>query len=197
MSEQPQFADNDFGRLFVRYQARIYGYIRSLVVYRSDAEDLLQETASVLWRKFDEFRPGTDFLAWALQVARYQVMYFRQRQKRDVLQFSDRFVDVMSADTVTEAARLGDLQELLDGCLDKLPPADRDLFELRYQSDLPTRALAEQLGRPSSTVYNAITRIRRTVVECVERALRHGGTQDGGANGPSNASEPIGKEHHR
>jgi RNA polymerase sigma-70 factor (ECF subfamily) len=171
MSAQDQSGEHDFGRLFVRYQPRIYGLIRSLVVRRADAEDLLQETASVLWRKFDEFQPGSNFLAWALSVARYQVLYFRQRQKRDVLQFSEKFLDAVGADTVTESARLDDLQELLDQCMDKLPPADRELFEMRYQFEVPPKNMAEQLGRPLSTVYNSINRIRRVLAECVERGL--------------------------
>jgi RNA polymerase sigma-70 factor, ECF subfamily len=171
MSDEFRSDEHDFGRLFVQHQPRIYGFIRSLVVHRGDAEDLLQETASVLWRKFDEFRPGSNFIAWALQVARYQVMYFRQRQRRDVLQFSEKFLDVVAADTVAESARLGDLQSLLDACMEKLPPSDRDLFELHYESDLPTKSLAERLGRPASTIYNAINRIRRALAECVERAM--------------------------
>jgi RNA polymerase sigma-70 factor, ECF subfamily len=172
MTEQGPSGEHDFGRLFAQYQPRIYGLIRSLVVHRADAEDLLQETASVLWRKFDEFQPGSNFLAWAMQVARYQVMYFRQRQKRDVLQFSEKFLEAVSADTVAESGRLGDLQELLDRCMDKLPPADRELFEMRYQSDATPKGLAEQLGRPLSTVYNSINRIRRGLAECVERAMK-------------------------
>jgi RNA polymerase sigma-70 factor, ECF subfamily len=99
--------ESDFGRLFARYQPRIYGYIRSLVTQRNDAEDLLQETASVLWQKFGDFQPGSDFLAWAFRVARYEVLYFRQRQKRNVLQFSERFVDLVGADIVADALRLG------------------------------------------------------------------------------------------
>jgi len=55
----------------------------------SDAEDLLQETASTLVAKFDEFRPGTDFLLGPFRVARYHVVHFRRRQRRDLLQFSD------------------------------------------------------------------------------------------------------------
>ncbi len=175
MGKQPISDDRDFGRLFVQYQPRIYGFIRSLVVHRDDAEDLLQETASVLWRKFDEFQPGSNFIAWALQVARYQVLYFRQRQNRDVLQFSDRFVDLVGADTVAESARLGDLQKWLDECLDRLPSSDRDLFRLHYQSNLSAKGLAEQLGRPLSTVYNTISRVRRRLAECVERAMSGGG----------------------
>jgi RNA polymerase sigma-70 factor, ECF subfamily len=171
MSGETRPDEHDFGRLFVLYQPRIYGYIRSLVIHRGDAEDLLQETASVLWRKFDEFQPGSNFLAWALSVARYQVMYFRQRRKRDVLQFSDRFLDLVSADTVAQSAWLGDLQKYLDECMEKLEPPDRDLFELRYRSDQTTKSLADRLGRPPTTIYNALNRIRRLLVECVERAM--------------------------
>jgi RNA polymerase sigma-70 factor, ECF subfamily len=171
MSDAPRPDEHDFGRLFVQHQPRIYGYIRSLVVGRADAEDLLQETASVLWRRFDEFQPGSNFLAWALSIARYQVLYFRQRQRRNVLQFSERFIEAVAADTASESTRLADIQELLDECMGRLARNDRELFELRYQSDATTKTLAERLGRPPTTIYNAINRIRRILAECVDRAL--------------------------
>ena len=34
-------SNEDFGRLFVRYEPRIYGFIRSLVINPADSEDLL------------------------------------------------------------------------------------------------------------------------------------------------------------
>jgi RNA polymerase sigma-70 factor (ECF subfamily) len=173
--EKSESGDRDFARLLLQYRTRIYAYIRSLVAHRADAEDLLQETASVLWRKFDAFQPGSNFLAWALQVARYEVLAYRQRRKRDVLQFSDNFLDALADETVAESARLADLQELLDQCMDKLPAADRELIDLRYRSDLPVKALAAQLGRPLSTTYDALNRIRRNLVECVQRALSRAG----------------------
>jgi len=164
--------DHDFGRLFARYQPRIYGYIRSLVTHRDDAEDLLQETASILWQKFGEFRPNSNFLAWALQVAHYEVLHFRQRQKRNVLQFSERFIDAVGTDMTAESLRLGDLDQMLAKCVEQLSPAERELFVLRYQSDATTKSLAEQLGQPPSTTYDSIHRIRRRLTDCVGRALR-------------------------
>jgi RNA polymerase sigma-70 factor, ECF subfamily len=161
----------NFGRLFVQHEARIYGYIRSLVAHRVDAEDVLQETASVLWQKFSDFRPGSNFLAWAMSVARFQVQRYRRSQKHNVLHFSESFHDLLAADTVAESARLGDLQQLLDECMHKLPPADRELFVLRYGSEATTASLADRLGRPASTIYNAIRRVRRSLVDCVKRSL--------------------------
>jgi RNA polymerase sigma-70 factor, ECF subfamily len=105
------------------------------------------------------------------------VRHFRRQQKHNVLHFSEAFHDLLAADTVAESARLGDLQQLLDECLHKLPTADRDLFALSYASELKTASLAEQLGRPASTIYNTIRRIRRSLLDCVKRGLDREGRQ--------------------
>ena len=98
-------------------------------------------------------------------------MYFRQRQRRDVLRFSEAFVDAVAEETVAQSDQLSKMQDALAGCLEKLSPEDRELFRRRYQSDTTTKSIAEQLGRPASTVYNAIARIRRALAECVRRTL--------------------------
>jgi RNA polymerase sigma-70 factor (ECF subfamily) len=197
MSDRPEVGEQNFARLLLRFQTTIYSYIRSLVISPTDAEDLLQETAAVLWQKFDRFQPGSNFLAWALQVARYKVLEFRHRQKRDVLQFSDRFIDVVAADTVAESEQLGEIQELLIECMDSLPPADRDLIETRYWLDVPVKTLAARLGRPQSTIYDAINRIRSALVECVERAMNRA-EREGNAAGSRRQGQVAerNKEHH-
>ena len=172
MADPCPFDECDFGKLFVRHEARIYGYIRSLVRHRTDAEDVLQETASVLWHKFHEFQPGSNFLAWAMSVARFQVQYFRRQGKHNVLKFTESFEDLLAADTVVESTRLGDLQQFLDECMRKLPLADRDLINRRYSSEeMTTASLADQLGRPASTIYSAIRRIRRSLADCLRREI--------------------------
>ena len=68
-------------RLYVVNERRIYGFIFALIHDWSAAEDILQDTAQVMWSKFDTFDPGTNFVAWALCIARYQVMDYRKRRK--------------------------------------------------------------------------------------------------------------------
>ena len=161
--------DRDFGRLFVRHQARIYGYIRSLVPRRCDAEDILQETASVLWRKFSQFQPGTSFLAWSLQVARYQAMYYARKNRRNVLCLSEKMAEDLAEETIAQAVRLEGLRDALGHCLHRLSSGDRDLFEQRYHQETTTIDVAKNLGKPPTTVYNALARIRRALVECLTR----------------------------
>lgn len=171
MADRSESENCDFGLLFVQHESRIYGYIRSLVRHRTDAEDLLQETASILWQKFDQFTPGSNFLAWAMSIARFQVQHFRRRHEHKLLGFSESFQNLLAADMVAESTRLADLQQLLDQCLAKMPLDDRHLFAQHYASDGTIASLASRLGRPAPTIYNAIRRIRRAVADCVQRAL--------------------------
>src|SRR5262245_8265994 len=82
--------EEQFLQLFLANERRIYAFILALVPVWSDADDLLQETSAVLWRKLDEFQPGSDFVAWALKIARFEVLNYRKRQSRDRGLFSDQ-----------------------------------------------------------------------------------------------------------
>src|SRR5438045_3002778 len=71
--------------LMTRHQRQIFSYIYVLVPNRSDAEDFLQETSLVICEKFHEFRPGTEFVAWACQIAYWRVRDSRQKSARSTV----------------------------------------------------------------------------------------------------------------
>src|SRR5437667_11409220 len=80
--------------LMTRHQRQIFSYIYVLVPNRPDAEDLLQETSLVICEKFHEFREGTDFVAWACQIAYWRVRYSRQKFARAQAGLESQIVDV-------------------------------------------------------------------------------------------------------
>jgi RNA polymerase sigma-70 factor (ECF subfamily) len=156
-----------FMRLWVRHQSQVYAYIRALVYCRADAEDVLQEVAVVLWRKFDQFEPGSRFDQWAYRVARYQVLYYRQKRQRDRLVFAqellDRVADEMAA---THPAREGYL-DALESCLDGLVPGDRELVRRRHEPGATNRSLSQALGRSESAISRALSRIYLALLQCI------------------------------
>ncbi|MCG8583835.1 MAG: sigma-70 family RNA polymerase sigma factor [Pirellulales bacterium] len=171
MSSNPTDERADIGRLFVQNERRIYGFIRSVVVDRAAAEDILQETASVIWQKSSDFRPGSNFLAWSLAIARLQVKRYQRQNRRDHLVFDDAFLTQVEDQTVADGDRLGEVGDALASCVAKLDANDRELLEQRYAVDQSTATLAKRLGRPYSSVYNALARIRRKLAECIQRTL--------------------------
>src|SRR3954467_6850505 len=82
--------------LMTRHQRQIFSYIYTLVPRRHDAEDLLQETSLVICEKFPEFEIGTDFVAWACQIAYWRVRYSRQKFARSKVVFDQEIVDVLA-----------------------------------------------------------------------------------------------------
>ena len=87
---------DEFVALYTNSQRQIYAYIRSQVLSPFDADDILQETSAILWRKFDEFRQGTDFVRWACRIARLEVLTYHRHHKRWLSIFSDEAADAIS-----------------------------------------------------------------------------------------------------
>lgn len=160
-----------FVQLVTEYQQRVHLFILSLVPNRADADEILQETNLVLWRKFDEFQPGSDFRAWAFQVAYNKVKSLRERHGRQRLRFGEPVMDRLANIAAAGPDRVPIALEALDACKLQLNERDRDLIERRYQPGATVASVAADVGRSVAAVYKAVVRIRRTLHKCIERAI--------------------------
>ena len=163
--------EEQFMQLFLKNQRRIYAFILTLVPNWTDADDLLQESSAVLWRRFGDFEPGTDFVAWALKIARFQVLNYWKKQRRDRARFSDQTLEALADQLVLLGEVANERRNALEACLTKLPPRDRQLVELRYQPGATTQTVAERVGRSLQAVYKALNRIHDQLLLCVRRTL--------------------------
>jgi RNA polymerase sigma-70 factor (ECF subfamily) len=161
----------EFVQQFTLHQRRLYLYILSQVSSTQDAEEVLQDTNLIIWSKYHQFDIATNFFAWAAQIATYEILKFRQRRQREKLRFSDEFVDAVSRDVLERSEELERRRTALDVCLQKLRPDDRELIHRRYQPGERGKFVAADLGRPANSVYQSLGRIRRTLLECIQRRL--------------------------
>ena len=156
-------------QLFTHHQRRLFLYILSQVGNPVEAEEILQETNVVIWSKYSQFQPGTNFLAWVSQIANFEVMKSRTRRKREKLVFSDDFLQTVAQASLERSEQLESRRAALVECIQKLRPKDRDLIKQRYAPGERGKHLAEQIGRPANSVYQSLGRIRRTLLECIQR----------------------------
>ena len=157
--------------LMTRHQRQIFSYIYVLVPNRTDAEDLLQETSLVICEKFNEFREGTDFVAWACQIAYWRVRNSRQKFARSKIVFDQGIVDVVAQTAGSMADELDDRHEALGRCLEKLHPRDRELLIARYEPGGGVEEAARRSGRTVTTAYKALARLRKLLLDCVSTRL--------------------------
>jgi len=160
-----------FVRLFLQNQRRIHGLILALVPKGADADDILQEASAVLWQKFSEFELGTNFAAWALRIARFQVMAYYATQKRQRARLSDETLDVVVERMSARPDREETRSVALDGCLAGLERSDRDLLDLRYRSGATVEELARQSGKTVFAVYKALNRAQDRLLSCMRGRL--------------------------
>jgi RNA polymerase sigma-70 factor, ECF subfamily len=160
---------DEFMELYVPCQRRLFVYIVMLVGNSMVAHDILQDTNLVLWQKFDQFQPGTNFFAWAREVARYRVLRYRQLNSPDLVILDPTLLSGVEDRQLDESDR--PYMDALGGCVNKLRDADADLIRRRYTGDFSVKLLAQQMGRSENAVSQSLARIRRTLRHCIERKL--------------------------
>ncbi|RIK73057.1 MAG: RNA polymerase subunit sigma [Planctomycetota bacterium] len=161
-----------FARLFAKHDRWLFAYLVTLLGNPAHAEEVFQEVCVVVWRSYDQFELGTDFVKWVSVIAHNQVRRFRRESKRSGFQLSDETCERLAADAARGADLFDFRRDALRRCLMKLHASDRQLVQRCYgDSSASFKAIAMDLGRPVNTVYKALNRIRRSLHECIDRTL--------------------------
>lgn len=157
-------------QLFVRHQARIKGFIVSLMGNFAAADDVLQETFLVVQQKADSFELDSNFIAWSFQIARFQVMKAQTRHNRTAERFSPETLEALAASAPTEPFDEAKMA-VLPGCLEKLAPQTRRIVDLFYQHEHKPREIAALLNWTPAAVSVALSRARTFLRACIEQQL--------------------------
>jgi len=149
------------------HQRKLFGYILTLVPSRADAEDILQEASLTICEKFSEFESGTNFYSWACQIAFWKVRAARKKFATSKVIFNENILEVVSQTRLQMEEELDHRHIALSKCLQKLNERDRRMVLVRYESGHNVKAAAQSCGRTIQGAYKALTRIRKTLHDCV------------------------------
>lgn len=177
MTNDGQSADErlaeEFTELYADCCRKLYLHIVTLIGNPLDAHDILQDTNLVLWQKFDQFERGTNFYAWAREVARYRVLRYRQMHLSDAPTLEPHVLDTLARHGDTTDDRRDQLySDALPDCVEKLSEDDRELLQLRYGDGAAVGSLAAKMNRSANAVSQSLARIRRLLRKCVDDAIR-------------------------
>ncbi len=163
---------DDQGTWFVRQMADVqrglYAYILQMLPNRADADDVLQRANLVMWTKREELVEGSNFVAWAARIAYFEVLTWRKQAARNRLCFDDLLVERLSREAADDAGWMGTFVPMLRRCMDQLSQPDRELLEMQYVDGLRQRDIATRLGRSSGAIAQAMHRIRKALLKCID-----------------------------
>ena len=161
-----------FVELLLPNQRRIQAFILTLVPNINDAEDIYQETVSEMWSKFESFTVGTDFIAWAVTIAKYKVLTFISKQKRSKVHFNSQIIGILESQAMSKMNSVQKHFDMLEKCLKKLGTKEQLLLKLRYESDLTFQKISDRTGKSASAIHQLIANIHSKLALCIRRTLR-------------------------
>lgn len=161
--------------LLTQHQEPLFRYIFSLVPCEVDARDILQETSLALFRKFDQYDATRPFMPWAYRFAYLQVQKHREKSVRSPLLFSEDVIDLIANERAHIEPQLDERLRLLDACLGKLTPQDKELVTSRYALRQSAEEMMERFALSRRTLFRNLEMLRQRLHECVTRQLQSEG----------------------
>ncbi len=161
-------------RLLIEHRGAVTAYIFASMRDNDAAEEVFQEVAVAICDNASSFELGTNFKAWAREIARRRIAaYYRLRSRGPQslspieLQYLEDGFTAIEAEENAQDRLLA-----LSQCLARLSPFVQRLFRMRYGSGLSLQQIADEVQRQSESVRKALYRARQTLRSCIETQQR-------------------------
>jgi RNA polymerase sigma-70 factor (ECF subfamily) len=170
--ENPAEAQQRFLSLFLRSEREVFRYVAALVPNVADAEDIVQQTALVLWEKFAAYDPSQPFTPWACRFALNKTRQWIERRQRWQALLAGGLAEELAQRREELRPELDSRLRHLEGCLGKLPVGQFTLIEGYYYRRDTMEKLATDSGRTVAATYKMLQRVRLALQACIENAAR-------------------------
>jgi len=161
--ENPRFLKH-----FLENQVTVKGYLLAATGKVQDAEDLVQAVWTAVWSRFDQYDEARPFRAWALGVARMEVLKWRQRLARGREVLSDDVLDALTRVAAETGGEDDTWKRRLQACLERLAEKARHIVGLRYGKAVPIEEIARSEGKNAGAIKMILARSRRALRDCLE-----------------------------
>ncbi|MEW6158899.1 MAG: sigma-70 family RNA polymerase sigma factor [Verrucomicrobiota bacterium] len=162
-----------FAELVELHLDHIRGFIALKLPFPHLVNEIAHETFVFGYRRIEEFAPGTSFRGWlraiALNLIRAELQRFHRQQSNELNLARQQLLqtDAFHASS-TQPNRL----EALEECLAELPPAFRELIDLKYTQQLPIEQIAHRHQRTETAVWQSLFRLRQQLKLCIEGKMQ-------------------------
>ena len=174
MSDFDRHISEEIVVLWTNAQPAVVAFISSIIPNFQDADDILQQVAVAVIQNYDKYDKERPFIAWAIGIAKNEVLMHRRKNSRNKLIFSTQAIQTIAEVYEKESHKLGEMKNALNVCIKKLKGRAKRILEMRYVSELPIPRIAQKLGMTPNAVYTTFHRIRLALRDCIGRQLSSG-----------------------
>jgi len=155
-----------YDELIRRYQERIYATIYHMTANHEDTNDIAQETFIKAYQALKSFQGDSSFLTWVYRIAVNKTINFlKQRKNKTHMSLNDLdfnaehdpdLVALVSDKTPRRDVNLIELQEKLNGAMQKLSEIHRLVVTLHDVQGLSHEAISKIMGCNTGTVRSRL-----------------------------------------
>jgi RNA polymerase sigma-70 factor (ECF subfamily) len=148
---QTDQTEDSMRALYRTYGSELYGFAMSCLGDRGQAEELVQEVFTRVWRHAGSFDPDkASFRTWLYGIARNAIIDLKRRQSvRPALAMHPEGEEKGAIDDSFERALL---RWQVGAALERLTPEHRQVLRLAHFQGLTLREISERTGIPLGTI---------------------------------------------
>ena len=165
--KQPSMQKAAFSKIVKQYSEQLYWHIRRMVLSHEDTNDLMQNTFVKAWTNIDTFRGDSQLSTWLYKIAINETLTFLSKRSPSIPIDSPEatVVEQLESDPYFN----GDIAEAtFQEALQKLPPKQRMVFNLKYYEEMKYEEISEILG----TSVGALKASYHIAVKKIEEILK-------------------------
>ena len=170
-----------FNPLLRKYQQKIFRLIYRQVHDHETAKDLCQEVFLKAWQALPKFNGQSVFYTWLYKIAVNCSIDFLRKQNNQIIfacealpQNADDILPMIqmqpSPCQILEKEELG---HTIRRAVQQLPPAQRQVFRLRYFHELPIKQIALHMNKSESTVKTTLHHARKKLQNMLRPYLQN------------------------
>jgi len=163
-----------FTALYQRYFRRVYAFVYGRIHNHADAEEIVQETFTVVYRSIESYRGQSSLLSWIYGIAKNTVnnALRRARNEGERLQAADpamlRPRPSMATGTPEEQLNLQRCAQSMRESLESVSQWQTEIFVMRHIDNLSIPEISARTQRSSDAVRSSLYRVKRLLVESAE-----------------------------
>lgn len=153
---------NDFEKILIKYDKKVYGFICKLIGDKHIAQDLAQETFLKAYRNLYSFDCNKSFITWLFTIAKNtSVNYLKSNEAKSFEKIDEEFAHDLTPEVVIEnKENMKELYELIHS----LPEKYRVLILLKYVEKLTAEDIGKVLNLPKGKVESRLYIARQKLI---------------------------------
>lgn len=164
----------ELSKQFMTQRRSLLAYTFALVQDHDVAEDLVQEVYVQLAEASEAGLKIDHFGKWCRGVARNLALKYWRNQRRGREVFGSDVVEMLDLAFEEQQQQVQEWdrkKQALARCIAQLPRSGRHILKLKYVEGRGVRQIAGRLHRSSGAIFQALSRLRKALLKCIQARL--------------------------